>query len=187
MDGFKRALVAVVACAGLTADAAAGDPNAASAALQSRADGKGTTTYWGDGAHYEIRGPGITVFFLKRDDGALIAPLIRVAYVGDGWINVRSVTFTVGERTFGPYKDGFGRPARIEASGSLVVETLVFKVDSDEKWQMLDGIADASELGRPVIAVFDADSPYGIEVDQATKRATREVVLGFRGLSARSD
>ena len=185
MNCFRAALVAVLACGCMSA-AAAGNSNTAAAALQSLSDGKGTTTYWGDGAHYEIRGPGVTVFFLKRDDGAVVAPLIRVAYVGDGWINVRSVTFTVGERTFGPYTDGFGKPARVEANGSLVVETLIFKVDTDEKWQMLDGIAEASELGRPVIAVFEADSAYGIELDRAAKVATRQVVQGFRDLSVRA-
>jgi hypothetical protein len=186
MIGFNKTLaVLALATACVCAGAATGDAGSGGAGLQSRADGKGTTTYWGEGAHYEIRGPGVTVFLLKRDDEAVAAPLIRVAYVGDGWINVRSVSFVVGERVFGPYADGFGKPARIEASDALVVETLVFRIDSDEKWQMLDGIAEASELGRPVIAVFEADAPYGIEVDQATKRATRQAVLGFRRLAAR--
>ena len=40
-----------------------------------------------------------------------------VAYVGDRWINVRGVTFTVGERTYGPYADVYSKPARIEAGG----------------------------------------------------------------------
>lgn len=153
--------------------------------LQSRADGTGTTTYWGEGAHYEIVGPGVTVFLLRRDDGAVAPPMIRVAYVGDQWINVRAVSFTVGERTYGPFADLYSKPARIDTGGALVVEALLFSADSDEKWQMLEGIADAADLGRPVIAVFEADAPYGIELDGATKRATGQVVRGFRDLSSR--
>lgn len=158
----------------------------AAAELRSRADGTGTTTYWGEGANYEIVGPGVTVFFLKQDDGAPAPPMIRVAYVGDRWINVRAVTFTVGERSYGPYADLYSRPARIDAGASLVVEALIFSVDSAEKWQMLEGIAEAGDLGRPVIAVFEADAPYGIELDRASKHATSLVVRGFRDLSARS-
>ena len=70
------------------------------ASLESRNAGQGTTTYWGEGASYEIVRPGMTVFFLRRDDGATVPPLIRVAYVGDAWINARSVTFSVGERIY---------------------------------------------------------------------------------------
>lgn len=182
--GWKAALAAAIACVFM--GAAAADVPRHAAGLHSRDDGRGTTTYWGPGAHYEITGPGVTVFFLRRDDGALVAPLIRVAYVGDAWINVRSVTFTVGGRSFGPFSDGYGQPARMEAGGSLVVEALVVNVDSDEKWQMLDGIAEAADLGRPVIAVFEADAPYGIELDRAAKGATRQLVRGFRDLSARA-
>jgi hypothetical protein len=184
---FKRtrAALAVLACVAATAGAAA-EPDALDG-LRSRSDGKGTTTYWGDGATYEIKGPGVTVFFLKRDDGAAVPPLVRVVYVGDAWINVRAVTFTVGERSYGPYADGFSRPARIEAGGGLFVEALVFNVDSREKWQMLDGIAEAAELGRPVVAVFEADAPYGIELDRAAKRATGALVRGARDLSAASN
>jgi hypothetical protein len=40
-----------------------------------------------------------------------------------------------------------------------LVEASLFSADSDEKWQMLEGIADAADLGRPVIAVFEADAP----------------------------
>ncbi len=185
MSGLKAALAAALACAALSAFGA--EPSQASvvAGLLSRADGEGTTTYWGDGAHFEITGPGVTVFVQKREDAPALH-LIRVVYVGNGPIHIRGVSFTVGERTFGPYADGFGRPSHVEAENGLVVEALVLNVDSDEKWQMLDGIAEASDLGRPVIAVFDADTPYGIELDGATKRATREVVRGFRELSVRS-
>jgi hypothetical protein len=173
------ALAALAACA-----AAAGV--AAEAPLRSHDDGKGTTTYWGEGANFEIVGPGVTVFFLKRDDGRLVAPMVRVAYVGDRWINVRGVSFTVGERIYGPYADVYGKPARIEAGAALVVEAILFNVDSDEKWQMLDGIAQAAALGRPVTAVFDADAPYGIELDPAAKQATERLVRGFRNASARA-
>jgi len=179
MSTFRAALVALLACAALTSFAAGG-ADRLGASLPSHADGKGTTTFWGQGAHYEITGPGVTVFFLRRDDGTRVFPLIRVAYVGEGWINVRSVTFTVGERTYGPYSDAFGQPARIETKDALFVESLIFNVDSDEKWRMLEGIAEASELGRPVIAVLDADAPYGIELDRSAKSATSEVVRGFR-------
>ena len=41
-------------------------PDRAVATLQSRGDGAGTTTYWGDGASFEIVGPGVTVFLLKE-------------------------------------------------------------------------------------------------------------------------
>lgn len=177
------ALAVVMLCFGMSGWAADGS-QAAAGELRSRADGTGTTTYWGEGAHYEIVGPGVTVFFLQRDDGAVAPPMIRVAYVGDRWINVRAVTFTVGERSYGPFADLYSRPARIDAGESLVVEALLFSVDSDEKWQMLEGIADAAELGRPVVAVFEADAPYGIELDRAAKQATRLVVRGFRDLSA---
>lgn len=184
--GAGAALAAVMLCSTLNALAAQGARTAAEE-LRSRDDGTGTTTYWGEGASYEIVGPGVTVFFLKRDDGAVAPPMIRVAYVGDRWINVRAVSFTIGERSYGPFDDLYSKPARIDAGGSLVVEALLFSVDSDEKWQMLEGIADADDLGRPVIAVFEADAPYGIELDRATKRATGLVVRGFRDLSARSN
>jgi len=152
------------------------------ASLQSRSDGKGTTTYWGKGASYEIVRPGMTVFFLRRDDGALVPPMIRAAYVGDSWIDLRSVTFTVGERTYGPFADIYSKPTRIEVGASLVVEALLFSVDTDEKWQMLEGIAEADELGRPVIVVFDGETRYGIELDPVSKRATGKVVRGFRNV-----
>jgi hypothetical protein len=58
-------------------------------------------------------------------------------------------------------------------------------VDSDDKWRMLEAIAESDGLGRPVIAVFDADAPYGIEVDRATKRATEQLVRGFRAVTVR--
>jgi hypothetical protein len=122
----------------------------------------------------------------RRDDGAVVPPLIRVVYVGDGWINIRGVSFTVGERTFGPYADGFGKPSRVEASNALVVEALVVNVDSEEKWQMLEGIAEAADLGRPVIAVFEADAPYGMELDRASKGATSRLLRSLRDLSVRS-
>jgi hypothetical protein len=148
--------------------------------LQSRNDGKGTTTYWGDGASYEIVKPGMTVFFLRHDNGALGPPLIRVAYVGESWINLHSVTFTVGERTYGPFADIYDKPTRIEVGASIVVEALLFSVDTDDKWRMLEGIAEADELGRPVIVVFDGDTRYGVELDSVSKRATNSVVRGFR-------
>jgi hypothetical protein len=181
---MMRKIVATALAALAACGAAAGA--APEAALRSHDDGKGTTTYWGEGASFEIVGPGVTVFFLRRDDGRLVAPMVRVAYVGDRWINVRGVSFTVGERIYGPYADVYGKPSRMEAGAALVVETLLFNVDSDEKWQMLDGIAQAAALGRPVIAVFDADAPYGIELDPAAKRATERLVRGFRDASARS-
>ena len=180
---FRAALAAATVC---SVSAAAGTDLGGTAALRSRADDTGMTTYWGEGANYEIVGPGVTVFFMKRDDGAVAPPLIRVAYVGDRWINVRTVTFTVGERIYGPFADVYSKPARIDAGASLVVEALIFTVDSVEKWQMLEGIADAADLGRPVIAVFEADAPYGIELDRASKHATGMVVRGFRDLSVRS-
>lgn len=180
----SAALAAALACATLPG-ATAADMQPSKVALHSRADGKGTTTYWGEGANYEIKGPGVTVFFLKREDGAVVSPLIRVVYVGDGWINIRGVTFTVGERTYGPFADSFERPSRMQAEG-LFVEALVLNVDSREKWQMLDGIAEAAELGRPVVAVFEADASYGIELDRAAKRATGSLVRGFRDVVARS-
>lgn len=181
-DGLRMALAGVVACATIAAGPAQA-ATGADTALHSRPDGTGTTTFWGDGANYEIKGPGVTVFFLKRDDGGVVPPLVRVVYVGDAWINVRGVTFTVGERTYGPYVDGFSKPTRIDAGNGLVVEALIFNVDSREKWQMLDGIAEAAELGRPVVAVFEADVPYGIELDRAAKQATSALVRGFRGQS----
>jgi len=150
------------------------------ASLQSRSDGKGTTTYWGEGASYEIVRPDMTVFFLRRDDGALVSPMIRVAYVGAAWINVRSVTFTVGERTYGPFDDIYSKPTRTAVGTSLVVESLLFSVDTDDKWRMLEGIAEADELGRPVIVVFDGETRYGVELDSISKRATNRVVRGFR-------
>jgi hypothetical protein len=173
--------IAAACAAALACTAALG----ASASLQSRTDGAGTTTFWGDGASYEIAGPGVTVFFLRRKDGAVVAPMIRVAYVGDGWINIRSVRFTVGERTFGPYDDVYEKPTRLQVGPALRVEALLFAVDSEEKWRMLDAIAEADSLGRPVVAVFDADAPYGIELDRASKRATERVVRGFREAAAR--
>lgn len=180
------ALAAAMACVSTPAPAADRARTAPALELQSRGDGAGTTTYWGDGASYEIVGPGVTVFFLKRDDGAVVPPMIRVAYVGERWINVRGVTFTVGERSYGPFADLYSKPARIEAGASLVVEALLFNVDSDEKWRMLEGIAEAADLGRPVIAVFEADAPYGIELDRVSKRATSRVVRGFRDLSVQA-
>jgi hypothetical protein len=151
------------------------------ASLQSRSDGKGTTTYWGEGASYEIVRPDMTVFFLRRDDGALVSPMIRVAATS-AWINVRSVTFTVGERTYGPFDDIYSKPTRTAVGTSLVVESLLFSVDTDEKWRMLDGIAEADGLGRPVIVVFDGETRYGIELDSASKRATEKAVRGFRSV-----
>lgn len=182
-NGLRAALAGVGACATLAAGAPAAG---ADVALHSRPDGTGTTTFWGDGANYEIKGPGVTVFFLKRDDGGVAPPLVRVVYVGDSWINVRGVTFTVGERTYGPYVDGFSKPSRIDAGNGLVVEALIFNVDSREKWQMLDGIAEAADLGRPVVAVFEADVPYGIELDRAAKQATSFLLRGFRDQSQTS-
>lgn len=184
MWGYKAMIAAAAACACFAVHAA--DVAKRGSSVQSHSDGKGTTTYWGEGARYEITGPGFTVFFLEREDGAVAAPLVRIAYVGDTWINVRAVTITVGERAFGPYVDGFGKPARIEAGNGLVVETLVFNVDTEEKWQLLEGVAEASDLGRPVIAVFEADAPYGIELDRAAKRATGHVLKSFRELAVRS-
>jgi hypothetical protein len=184
MRGHKALLAAAAACACFAVHAA--DVAKGGSSVQSHSDGKGTTTYWGEGARYEITGPGLTVFFLQREDGAVVAPLVRIAYVGDNWINVRAVTITVGERTYGPYPDVFGKPARVEAGNGLVVETLVFNVDSDEKWQLLEGMAEASDLGRPVIAVFEADAPYGIELDRAAKRATGNVLKNIRELAVRS-
>jgi hypothetical protein len=185
---MKRTMAAMAravafGCLALAAHGASARPEAA---LESRDDGGGTTTYWGEGASYEIVGPGVTVFFLRRGDGAIAPPMIRVAYVGDHWINVRGVSFTVGERTYGPYQDVYAKPARIDTGRSLVVESVLFTIDSEEKWQMLDGIAEAADLGRPVVAVFDADAPYGIELDRASKRATEALVRGFRDLSVRA-
>ena len=176
------ALAAACSCvhaAGLSVDPER-KPARLTAALQSRTDAAGTTTYWGDGASYEIAGPGVTVFFLRRDDGAVVAPMIRVAYVGAQRINAESVTFTVGERTYGPYADVYSKPTRLAAGASLIVEALLFSVDSDDKWRMLDAIAEADDLGRPVIAVLDGDAPYGIELDGKSKRATGQLVRGFR-------
>jgi len=152
--------------------------------LQSRSDGKGITTYWGEGASYEIVGPGMTMFFMRRDDGKLGSPMIRVAYVGDSWIHAESVTFTVGERIYGPFDDVYHTPTRTQVGPSLVVEALMFPVDSDEKWRMVEGIGEAAELGRPVIFVFDGDTRYGIEVDRASKRATGSAIDGFRQLQS---
>ena len=153
------------------------------ASLQSRSDGKGMTTYWGIGTSYEITGPGMTVFFLRRDDGALVAPMVRVAYVGDVWINAKSVTFTVGERIYGPFGDGYSEPTRLRV-GSLMVESLIFSVDTEEKWRMIEGIGEAAELGRPVVLVFDGETRYGIEVDPASKQATESAIRGFRSLQS---
>ena len=150
--------------------------------LESKTDAAGTTTYWGHGATYEIVGPSVTVFFLKQRDGAIVRPMIRAAYVGDRWINATSVSFTVGERIYGPYTDLFDKPTRIEAD-SARVESILFSVDSDEKWRMLDAIAEAGELGRPVVAVFEGDSPYGVELDRTAKRATEQLVRGYRQVS----
>jgi hypothetical protein len=183
MRGFKAALAAAMACACLAVHAV--ETRTGSGAVHSRADGRGTVTYWGEGAQYEITGPGVTVFFLERG-GGVTDRLVRVAYVGNGWINVRAVTITVGERTFGPYVDSFGKPSRIEAGQGLFVESLIFKVDSDEKWRMLEGVGEASDLGRPVIAVLEADPPYGIELDRAAKQATGHLVKTFGGPAARS-
>ncbi|HTN48006.1 MAG TPA: hypothetical protein VMK32_01095 [Burkholderiaceae bacterium] len=179
------ALVAALACAFLSC--AAAEPKLLvrdNAVLESRSDGMGMTTYWGVGASYEIVGPGITVFFLRRAEGGLVAPMIRVAYVGDAWIHAQSVTFTVGERSYGPFEDAYSRPTRLRV-GSFVVESLMLPVDTDEKWRMLEGIGEAAELGRPVVVVFDGDVPYGIEVDSASKRATESAIRGFRSLQSR--
>jgi hypothetical protein len=45
---------------------------------------------------------------------------------------------------------------------------------------MLEGIAEADELGRPVIVVFEGETRYGVELDPVSKRATGNVVRGFR-------
>jgi len=181
---FGSAAIAIAAALGCAPAAGAPVDHARAtrrdAALQSRSDGKGTTTYWGEGASYEIVRPGMTVFFLRRDDGAPVPPMIRVAYVSNAWINLRSVTFTVGERTYGPFADIYNRPTRTEVGASIVVEALLFNVDTDEKWGMLEGIAEADELGRPVIVVFEGETRYGVELDRASKRATGNVVRGFR-------
>lgn len=181
---FGSTAIAIAAALALGCAPAAGAPvdqaTRWDAALQSRSDGKGTTTYWGEGASYEIVRPGMTVFFLRRDDGAVVPPMIRVAFVSNAWINLRSVTFTVGERTYGPFADIYNRPTRTEVGASVVVEALLFNVDTDEKWGMLEGIAEADELGRPVIVVFEGETRYGVELDQVSKRATGNVVRGFR-------
>jgi hypothetical protein len=180
------AIAAALTCA--HADSAPLDHGRASrgdVSLQSRSDGKGTTTYWGEGASYEIIKPGMTVFFLRHDNGALVPPLIRVAYVGESWINLHSVTFTVGERTYGPFADIYDKPTRIEVGTSIVVEALLLSVDTDDKWRMLEGIAEADELGRPVIVVFDGETRYGMEVDSVSKRATTSAVRGFRNAQPR--
>lgn len=175
------AIAAALTCAsGATAPIDHERPTRWDASLQSRSDGKGTTTYWGEGASYEIVSPGMTVFFLRRDDGALVPPMIRVAYVGDSWINLRSVTFTVGERTYGPFADIYSKPTRIAVNATIVVEALLFSVDTDEKWRMLDGIAEADELGRPVTVVLEGETRYGIELNSVSKRATEKAVHGFR-------
>jgi hypothetical protein len=150
--------------------------------LLSRSDGKGITTYWGEGASYEIVGPGMTMFFMRREDGKLAPPMIRVAYVGDSWIHAESVTFTVGERIYGPFDDVYRKPTRTRVGPALVVEALMVPVDSDEEWRMVEGIGEAAELGRPVIFVLDGDTRYGIEVDRASKQATGSAIDGFRRL-----
>jgi hypothetical protein len=182
---FTAATAAAFCCAVALA-APLGTPPAelADAALQSRGDGNGTTTFWGDGASYEIVQPGMTMFFLRRDDGARVGPMIRVAYVGASWIEVRSVTFTVGERIYGPFADLYDRPTRLEAAPSVFVEALLFSVDTDEKWRMLEGIAEADELGRPVVIVFEGKTRYGVEIDPVSKRATGNALRGFRAGSA---
>ena len=174
------AMAGVLLCAVAVAAPIDRSLTARDAALQSRSDGNGTTTYWGEGASYEIIRPGMTVFFLQRDDGATVAPLIRVAYVGDAWINARSVTFTVGERIYGPFVDIYDRPTRVEAGPAVFVEALLVSVDTDEKWRMREGIGEADELGRPVVVVIDGETRYGIELDPASKRATGNVIRGFR-------
>lgn len=186
--GTRTAILAIAALMSCTPAAAVPtEPQRAArwdSLLQSRTDAKGATTYWGAEATYEIVGPGMTAFLLRRDDGAVGPPMIRVAYVSDSWINVRSVTFTVGERTYGPYTDIYDTPGRIKVDASTVVETLLFPIDSEEKWRMVEGIGEADELGRPVILVFDGDTRYGVELDRATKRATGSVVRAFRKLQA---
>lgn len=185
---FEAAALAVTiaTCGAAAAEPVVSNPAESAGMLKSHRDGAGTTTYWGEGASYEIVGPGVTVFFLRRDDGAVVAPMIRVAYVGDRWMNLRDVTFTVGERSFGPFEDVYRKPARIEAGASLVVETLLFKVDTDEKWRMLEAISESYALGRPVIVVLDGDAPYGIELDRASKRATDQVMRAWRDLAVRT-
>ena len=155
-------------------------PTPTVALLESRTDSAGTTTYWGNGASYEIVKPGLTAFLVRQANGTLTPPLIRIVYVGDRWINLQTVTFTVGERSYGPYGDIYSNPTRIVAEESLRVEALLFSVDSEEKWRMVDAIAEAEDLGRPVIAVFEGEVAYGIELDRTSKRATGEVVRGFR-------
>jgi hypothetical protein len=95
------------------------------------------------------------------------------------------VTFTVGERIYGPFADVYDKPTRIEVGASIVVEALLFSVDTDDKWRMLEGIAEADELGRPVIVVFDGETRYGVELDSVSKRATTSVVRGFRNAQPR--
>jgi hypothetical protein len=182
--GYATAFAVALACA-LTAAATRAEPGRLvheRTPLQSRSNGDGITTYWGEGASYEIVGPGMTVFFMRRDDGKIVTPMIRVTYVGDSWIHAQSVTFTVGERVYGPFDDVYSTPTRTRVGPSLVVEALMFPIDTDEKWRMVEGIGEAAELGRPVIVVFDGDTRYGIEVDRASKRATGSAIDGFRQL-----
>jgi hypothetical protein len=150
------------------------------ASVEFHTDASGATTYWGRGARYEIVGPGITVFLIRRAANAPLQPVIRAVYVGQGWINMTSVTFTVGERIYGPFADVYNRPSRTQVDGNVMVEALVLAVDSDEKRRMLDAMAEADELGRPIVAVLDGDAPYGIELDRPAKRATANVVRGLR-------
>ena len=182
--GYAIALAMACAVTAAATGAESGRPVQERTTLQSRSDGKGMTTYWGEGASYEIVGPGMTMFFMRREDGKLGPPMIRVAYVGDSWIHAKSVTFTVGERIYGPFDDVYRAPTRTRVGPSLVVEALMFPVDSDETWRMVEGIGEAAELGRPVIFVFDGDTRYGIEVDRASKRATGSAIDGFRQLQS---
>lgn len=175
---------ALLACLPLAADAKPPAKNW-DALLESRTDAKGTTTYWGSESNYEIVGPGMTAFLLRQGGGKVSAPLIRVAYVSNHWLNVRSVTFTVGERTYGPFSDVYSKPTKVAVDGSTVVETMLFPIDSDEGWQMLEGIGEADELGRPVIMVFEGDSRYGVELDPASKRATGRVLRAYRAIKGR--
>ena len=182
--GYAIALAMACAATPASTGAEPGRPAHERTTLHSRSDGAGITTYWGEGASYEIVGPGMTVFFMRRGDGKLGPPMIRVAYVGDSWIHAESVTFTVGERVYGPFDDVYSTPTRTRVGPSLVVEALMFPVDSDEKWRMVEGIGEAAELGRPVVFVFDGDTRYGIEVDRDSKRATGSAIDGFRQLQS---
>lgn len=182
--GYAIALAMACAVIPAATGAEAGHPEHERTTLQSRSDGKGITTYWGEGANYDIVGPGMTMFFMRRDDGKLGPPMLRVAYVGDSWIHAESVTFTVGERIYGPFDDVYRKPTRTRVGPALVVEALMVPVDSDEKWRMVEGIGEAAELGRPVIFVLDGDTRYGIEVDRASKQATGSAIDGFRRLQS---